>query len=103
MKIELCTLYSKSLHLTLNAILSSGRGAGHVIPSAAMSCFPGFLAAIEACSLNWKNVDLGLVPKEGNHQPQLSLTLNGTGMTQSCNHAENGLHENVLLPVERYV
>lgn len=74
-----------------------------MIPPAAISCFPGFLAAIEACSLNWKNVNVGLVPKERNHEPQLSSALKSdTGTAQSCGSTETGLHENVLSPIERY-
>ena len=56
-------------------LYSSGRGAGHIIPQTAMSCFPGFLPAIEACALNWKNVDLGIVPQEQILQVSNPLTL----------------------------
>jgi len=51
------------------------RGAGLVIPQTAMSCFPGFLPAIEACCLDWKNVNLGIVPEEKVLQVLQPLTL----------------------------
>ena len=47
-------------------------------------------------------MDVGLVPKERNHEPQLSSALK-TGTAQSCGSTETGLHENVLSPIERYV
>ena len=53
----------------------SGRGGGHTIPQSMMSCFPGFLPAIEACSLNWKNIDLGIDLEEFDSQGSPPLTL----------------------------
>lgn len=49
-------------------------------------------------------MDVGLVPKERNHEPQLSSVLKrDTRTAQSCGSTETGLHENVLSPIERYV
>lgn len=49
-------------------------------------------------------MDVGLVPKERNHEPQLSSALKrDTGKAKSCGSTETGLHENVLSPIERYV
>lgn len=49
-------------------------------------------------------MDVGLVPKERNHEPQLSSALKrDTGTAQPCGSTETGLHENVLSPIERYV
>ena len=53
----------------------SGRGGGNTIPQSMMSCFPGFLPAIEACSLNWKNIDLGIDLEEIDSQVSPPLTL----------------------------
>lgn len=44
----------------IHCFFTPGRGGGHVVSQTAMSCFPGFLAAIEACDLDWRNVELGL-------------------------------------------
>ena len=49
-------------------------------------------------------MDVGLVPKERNHEPQLSSALKSdTVKAQSCGSTETGLHENVLSSIERYV
>lgn len=40
-----------------------------------MSCFRGFLPAIEACALDWKNSDLGIAPEEKVLQVPQPLTL----------------------------
>lgn len=40
-----------------------------------MSCFPGFLPAVEACALNWKNIDLGIALEETDTQVSQPLTL----------------------------
>ena len=53
----------------------SGRVGGHTIPQSMMSCFAGFLPAIEACALNWKNIDLGIDLEEIDSQVSPPLTL----------------------------
>lgn len=40
-----------------------------------MSCFPGFLPAVEACALNWKNIDLGIALEETDSLVSQPLTL----------------------------
>ncbi|XP_015771685.1 PREDICTED: zinc finger SWIM domain-containing protein 8-like isoform X2 [Acropora digitifera] len=56
MKLQLQEWHDKALARGGQA----GRGGGHVVSQTAVSCFPGFLAAIEACDLDWRNVELGL-------------------------------------------
>ena len=65
-----------------------------MIPSTAMSCFPGFCPAIEACSLDWKNLQPGIVPEEN------TLSLDSTGSSRG---AETVLVENSMGPHERFV
>ena len=71
-----CFLVASCKYLVMPPVLYfSVRGAGLVIPQTAMSCFPGFLPAIEACCLDWKNVNLGIVPEEKVLQVSQPLTL----------------------------
>lgn len=79
-----------------------GRGSSHVVPPSAVSCFPGFLPAIEACSLEWKNLELGIVPEEKSRQVQHPLTLRCARMycPEPRTDAEN---ENIMAPLERFV
>ena len=63
------------ISVILNTLYFTGRGAGHTIPQSMMSCFPGFLPAIEACALNWKNIDLGIALEEIDPQVSPPLTL----------------------------
>lgn len=64
-----------------------------MIPSTAMSCFPGFCPAIEACSLDWKNLQPGIDPEE-NTSSLDSAELSG---------AKTVLVENSMGPLERFV
>ena len=82
--------------MSISVILcSSVRGAGHIIPQTAVSCFPGFLPAIEACALNWKNVDLGIIPEKKVLQVSHPLTLRCARIChpESGKDAESGLEE----------
>ena len=54
-----------------------------------MSCFPGFCPAIDACSLDWKNLQLGVVPEENT--------------SSSDSGAKTVLVENSMGPLERSV
>ena len=87
-------------------LYSSVRGAGHIIPQTAVSCFPGFLPAIEACALNWKNVDLGIIlPEEKVLQVSHPLTLRCARIChpESGKDVESGLEEtspNVAAPLD---
>ena len=54
-----------------------------MFPSTAVSCFPGFCPAIEACSLDWKKLEPGIVPEES---------------TSSVDSPENSMG-----PLERFV
>ena len=47
----------------MHIIAHLGRGTNNESFTAALSCFPGFLPAVEACSLDWSCIDLGLDPK----------------------------------------
>ena len=53
----------------------------------AVACFPGFLPAVEACSLNWKNVDLGVV-SDAKFPMKITLTV-----PDSSKDAESGVDE----------
>ena len=84
---------------------SSVRGAGHIIPQTAVSCFPGFRPAIEACALNWKNVDVGIFPEEKVLQVPHPLTLCCARICrpESGKDAKSGLEEtspNVASPLD---
>ena len=59
-----------------------------MIPSTAMSCFPGFCPAIEVCSLDWKNLQPGIVLEEN---------------ISSADSPETVLVENSMEPLERFV
>jgi len=71
-----------------------GRGTSHVIPSTAMSCFPGFCPAIEACSLHWKNLQPGIVPEDN---------VSSLDYPESSKGAKTVLVENSMGPLERFV
>ena len=49
-----------------------------------MSCFPGFIPAIEACALNWKNIDLGIDLEEIDSQVAPPLTLRCARIYAPC-------------------
>ena len=56
-----------------------------MIPSTAMSCFPGFCPAIEACSLDWKNLQPGIVLEENTSSvgsPEMLLVENSMGLLE---------------------
>ena len=65
-----------------------------MIPSTAMSCFPGFCPAIEACSLDWKNLQPGIDPEEN------TSSLDSAELSKG---AKTVLVENSMGPLERFV
>ena len=65
-----------------------------MIPSTAMSCFPGFCPAIEACSLDWKNLQPGIVPEENT---------SSLDSAESSKGAKTVLVENSMGSHERFV
>ena len=71
-----------------------------MIPSTAMSCFPGFCPAIEACSLDWKNLEPGIVPEEKIHKVQLPARVDSP---ESSKDAKTVLDEDSMGPLERFV
>lgn len=76
-----------------------------MIPSTAMSCFPGFCPAIAACSLDWKNLEPGIVPEGKIHKVQLPLQLHCARVDspESSKDAKTVLDENIMGPLERFV
>ena len=65
-----------------------------MIPSTAMSCFPGFCPAIEACSLDWNNLQPGIIPEEN------TSSLDSAGSSKG---AQTVLVDNTMGPLERFV
>ena len=65
-----------------------------MIPSTAMSCFPGFCPAIEACSLDWKHLQPGIVPEDN---------VSSLDSSESSKGAKTVFVEDSMGPVERFV